>query len=165
MDIKKFQESRSSRKEELRDGYIFLIGEYNQALIAAIQETNPTKQQALISRVLQINKEITEHVRTFIAEINKGTGDFDPKTLEDLTADLVKYQEQYIEIQSNKNRLETLKYIYSFNKGKLESTTNMYNIYLGVLALLIFIILFLVIRTAWSDTVYSTITKPLGGRR
>lgn len=166
MEIREFQESRNARLIEFEQSYDFLKKEYSRALLAAIQEQNPADQQQLISTVLDINSELSRLVSDVLSEVNKGTDGVDPKTLDDLTNDLIIYQQQYQEIQINKDKLQTLKLIYASNKTKLDTVTNMYNIYLGILVLLTFLVLFLVIRTGWSATIYSTVTsQTTGGRR
>lgn len=165
MEIKDFQESRNAQLIEFDKSYDFLKKEYSRSLLAAINEKDPAAQQQLISTVLNINSELSSLVSDILSELNKGTEGVDPKTLDDLTNDLIIYQQQYQQIQMNKDKLQTLKLIYSSNKTKLETVTNMYNIYLGILVLLTFLVLFLVIRTGWSATVYSTVTSQTGGRR
>ena len=165
MEIKDFQDSRNAQLIEFAESYDFLKKEYSRSLLAAINEQDAASQQKLISTVLDINSELSSLVSGVLSELNKGTDGVDPKTLDDLTNDLIIYQQQYQEIKVNKDKLQTLKIIYGSNKTKLETVTNMYNIYLGILVLLTFLVLFLVIRTGWSATVYSTITSPTGGRR
>lgn len=167
MEIKEFQESRNARLIEFEQSYDFLKKEYSRALLAAIQEQDPSSQQELISTVLDINSELSSQVSDILSDLNKGTERVDPKTLDDLTNDLILYQQQYQQIQINKDKLQTLKLIYASNKTKLDTVTNMYNIYLGILVLLTFLVLFLVVRTGWSATVYSTVTSQMttGGRR
>lgn len=165
MEIKDFQDSRNAQLTEFAESYDFLKKEYSRALLAAINEQDAASQQKLISTVLDINSELSSLVSGVLSELNKGTDGVDPKTLDDLTNDLIIYQQQYQEIKVNKDKLQTLKIIYGSNKTKLETVTNMYNIYLGILVLLTVLVLFLVIRTGWSATVYSTITSPTGGRR
>ncbi len=167
MEIKQFQDSRNTQLDEFEKGYNFLKTQYSSSVLAAIQESDPAAQQQLISKILEINSELSDQVRNILTELNKGQDSFNPKTLEDLTADLINYQQQYQEIQKNKDKLQTLKLIYSSSKQKLQDTTTMYNIYLGVLILLTFVVVFLVFKTAWSSvasTVTSTV-QAIGGRR
>lgn len=167
MEIKQFQDSRNTQLADFEKGYNFLKTEYSSSLLAAIQESDPASQQQLISKVLQINSELSDQVRSILTELNKGQDSFNPKTLDDLTADLIQYQQQYQEIQKNKDKLQTLKLIYSSSKQKLDDTTTMYNIYLAVLILLTFVVVFLVFKASWSSvssSITSTVTST-GGRR
>jgi hypothetical protein len=167
MEIKQFQDSRNAKVAEFQKEYNFLKTEYSTNLLAAIQEPDPAAQQKLISTVLQLNTELSNQVRGILTDLNQGSDSFDPKTLEDLTNDLIEYQKQYREIQDNKDKLQTLKLIYSSSKSKLQETQTMYTVYLGALILLTFIVIYLVFRTPGTsivDTVTSTVTQVAGRR-
>lgn len=157
MDIKEFQDSRNAKLAEFQKSYNFLKPQYSSALLAAIQETDPASQQQLISTVLDVNSELSNLLREILGELNKGDTNFNPTTINDLTNDLIEYQKQYQEITQRKNKIQTMKLIYASNRDKLETATNMYNIYLGSLILLIFVIIFLIIRTAWTGNIVSTV--------
>jgi hypothetical protein len=165
MDIKEFQESRISKLAEFQKEYNFLKTQYSSTLLAAIQEPDPEAQQKLVSTLLQLNEELSNQIRSIITDINQGSQSFDPKTLDDLTNDLIEYQKQYHEIQNNKDRLQTLKLIYSTNKSKLEETTFMYNMYLAALIILTFVVIYFVMRTSTVSSVVNTVTTQLGGKR
>jgi len=165
MEIKQFQDSRNSKLAEFEKGYNFLKTQYSSTLLSAIQEPDPAAQQQLISRVLELNGELSSQVRSILSDLNQGSGSFDPKTLDDLTNDLIEYQKQYQEIQNNKDRLQTLKIIYSTNKQKLKETEFMYNMYLAALIVLTLLVIYYVMRTtSISDTV-SSIAVQAGGLR
>jgi hypothetical protein len=165
MDIKEFQQSRNSKLAEFQKEYNFLKTQYSSTLLAAIQEQDPASQQQLISTLLKLNEELSNQVRTIITDINQGSQSFDPKTLDDLTNDLIEYQKQYHEIQNNKDKLQTLKMIYSTNKNKLEETTFMYNMYLAALIILTFVVIYYVMRTSSVSSVVSTVTTQIAGLR
>jgi hypothetical protein len=165
MDIKEFQQSRISKLAEFQKEYNFLKTQYSSTLLAAIQEQDPASQQKLISTLLKLNEELSNQVRTIITDINQGSQSFDPKTLDDLTNDLIEYQKQYHEIQNNKDKLQTLKLIYSTNKGKLEETTFMYNMYLAALIILTFVVIYFVMRTSSVSSVVNTVTTQIAGLR
>jgi len=168
MEIKEFQDSRNTKLADFQKSYNFLKTQYSSTLLSAIQEPDPASQQKLISNVLQINSELSSQIRSILTDLNQGSDSFDPKTLEDLTNDLIEYQKQYHEIQNNKDKLQTLKIIYSSNKEKLQTAETMYNIYLGALILLILIVIFMVIRTPGSivsNTVNTIATQVAGLRR
>jgi hypothetical protein len=157
MDIKNFQDSRNAKLVDFQKSYNFLKIQYSTSLLAAIQETDPASQQQMISTVLNINSELSSLLREILGELNKGDSAFNTTTINDLTSDLIEYQKQYQEITQRKNKLQTLKLIYASNRDKLETATHMYNIYLGSLILLIFVIIYLVMRTAWTGNVVTTI--------
>lgn len=149
MEIKEFQSSRNSALSDFQKMYDSLKSEYSSAVMAAIQEPDPERQQELISRVLSINSDLSNELRQIITDLSKGSGSVPSKTMDELTADLVRYQKEYSDIEKGKNRLQTLKLIHSANQEKLHDTTIMYNIYIGALVLLVFIVGFLVVRTNW----------------
>ena len=157
MDIKQFQDSRNAKLADFEKGYNFLKAQYSSSLLAAIQETDPAAQQQLISTVLNVNSELSNSLREVLGDLNKGDPTFSSTTLNDLTNDLIEYQKQYHEITQRKDKLQTMKLIYASNRDKLETATNMYNIYLGGLVLLIFLIIFLIIRTSWTGNIVSTV--------
>lgn len=157
MDIKKFQDSRDAKLADFQKGYNFLKTQYSSALLAAIQESDPAAQQQLISTVLNINGELSSSLREILGDLNKGDPTFDPTTINELTSDLIEYQKQYHEITQRKDKLQTMKLIYASNRDKLAMATNMYNMYLGGLILLIFIIIFLIIRTSWTGSLVGTV--------
>jgi hypothetical protein len=165
MEIKEFQDSRNAKLEEFQKEYNFLKTQYSSILLAAIQEPDPASQQELVTRVLQVNSELSSLIKGILTDLNQGSDSFNPKTLEDLTNDLIEYQKQYHEIQNNKDKLQTLKIIYGSSKEKLKETVFMYNLYLAALILLVFIIIYLVFRTSSVTEVVNTISKQVAGRR
>ena len=164
MDIKQFQDSRNTKLAEFEKTYNLLKTEYSSNLLSAIKENDPNQQQQLISRILDLNSELSNELRDILNVLNQGSDSFDPKTLDDLTKDLIEYQKQYQHIQQTKDKLQTLKTIYTTNQQKLSEATMMYNIYLGTLIVLCLIVVFMVIRTgAGYDIVgaVSEFTAPL----
>lgn len=157
MDIQQFQDSRNRKLVEFQNSYNSLKTKYSDALLAAIQETDPASQQQLTSVVLSINSELTAQISGILGELTKGAPEFNPTTISQLTADLIDYQKQHQDITQRKNKLQTLKLIYASNRDKLEVARTMYNVYLGALILLVFVIIFLVMRTAWAGTIVSTV--------
>ncbi len=165
MEIKEFQDSRNTKLAEFQKEYNFLKTQYSSTLLSAIQETDPASQQELISRVLQTNSELSSLIRNILTDLNQGANSFNPKTLDDLTNDLIEYQKQYHEIQNNNDKLQTLKMIYSSSKDKLEKTEFMYNMYLVALIILTFLVIFLVMRTSSISETVSSIATQVAGRR
>lgn len=159
MEIKEFRDSRNSRLDEFRESYNSLKSQYSSTLLAAIQEPDPEKQQQLVSEVLGINAELSNELRGIISDLNKKTPGFDPKTLEDLTNDLIEYQKQYHEIQEGKDRLQTLKIIQADNQKKLTETRTMFNVYLIALVVLTLIVALLVLRSPFVTTIGDAVSR------
>lgn len=159
MEIKEFRDSRNSRLEEFRETYNSLKTQYSSTLLSAIQEQDPEKQQELVSEVLQINAELSNELRGIISDLNKKTPGFDPKTLEELTNDLIEYQKQYHEIQKGKDRLQTLKIIQADNKKKLSETRTMFNVYLIALVVLTLLVALLVLRSPFVTTIGDVVSQ------
>jgi hypothetical protein len=151
MEIREFQQERNSALSNFQTTYDALKREYSSAIMAAIEEPDAEKQQELVSRVLSLNAELSSEVRQLITDTTKGSGSVSSKTMDELTADLIQYQKQYSDVEKGKDRLQTLKLIDTSNQQKLNDTTFMYNIYLGALVFLIFIVGFLVVKTNWTD--------------
>jgi hypothetical protein len=160
MEIKQFQNAKNSMLEEFEKNYESLKREYSMAVMDAIEETDPEKQQQLVSRVLSINSDLSNELRNIISDMSKGPGNAPPKTMDGLTSDLIKYQQQYNDVEKGKDRLQTLKLISKSNQDKLSDTSTMFNIYIGVLVFLVFIIGYLVIRTNWRHA-YSAVSSAL----
>jgi len=161
MDVKKFQDSRSAELTRFKKQYQFLKGEYSAALSAAINEPDATQQLTLIQRVQQINAQLAEELHSIISILNKGTDRFQPKELDDLTNDLIKYQKEYAEIEKSKDKVETLKLIRHTTSEKLDSATFMYYVYIAILVALSFYLAWTVLSTTWSQNLKSLFaTKP-----
>lgn len=156
MDVKEFQNTRQNMLDEFNKDYAEFKRFYSQTLLAAIQETDPAKQDELIRQVLVANSAMTELIREMLTNMNKSQDGFDPKTLDELTNDLVQYQKQYQDIQQNKDRYNTLKLIYGENKQRLDSATTMFYVYLIALVLLCIVIVFLIIRAGWMQSLYQS---------
>lgn len=157
MDIQKFRESRSAELSDFKKQYIFLKSEYSSALLSAIQEQDPAKQQELIQQVLSLNSSMTSELRDIIAKINQGANGFDPRELNALTKDLITYQQEYQEIEQTKDKVNTLKRIQQTNNSRLEMASGMYNIYILLIVALALIVTFLVFKTEWVRRVVSTL--------
>jgi len=143
MEIREFRHSRDKKIQEFKDEYNSLKTGYSETLLLAIQETDPSQQQILLNKVLDLNSSLSELLRSFIAEINKGTDKFNPKDLDELMQDLINYQKQYNEIQKSKDKLETLKIIYAQNRDKLKEVTFQYNALIIILILLAIVVFIL----------------------
>ena len=153
MDIKAFTDSRNSQLADFQKQYTYLKLEYSGAVSSAIQETDSEKQNTLIQRALAVNQELSSQLKDILGVLNKGADSFDSKTLSDLTADLISYQKEFQEMQASNDRLSTLKRIHATNSQNLGSAQTMYNVYLGILIFLCIIVVVLVIRASWTQSI------------
>lgn len=153
MDIKEFSDSRNAQLAAFQKQYTYLKSQYSTAVLAAIQETDPEKQQALIQQILAINQELSSQLKEILGLLNKGSDSFDSKTLSDLTSDLISYEKEFQEMQASNDKVSTLKRIQATNSSNLGSAQTMYNIYLGVLIFLCVVLSYLVIKSSWTQTI------------
>lgn len=160
MEIKEFENTRNSKLDDFEKTYDSLKREYTSAVMAAIQETDAEKQQELVSRVLSINSDLSNELRSILSDMYKSSQNVPSKTMDELTNDLIAYQKQYSEIEKGKDRLQTLKLIQKANAEKLNDTSFMYNIYIGALIFLVFIVGYLVFRTNWRQA-YNAVTSAM----
>jgi hypothetical protein len=156
MDVKKFQDLRNTKLSNFEKQYTSLKTQYSAALAAAINEPDLTKREPLVLKVLSINSEMSAAVKDIMSSINEGTEKFDPKTLTDLTNDLIQYQKEYNEISESKDKLQTLKIIQNTTNDNLSNAEWMYNFYLFGLIALIFFVIYLVFNTP-SYSIFSRI--------
>jgi hypothetical protein len=153
MDIKEFSDSRNAQLAAFQKQYTYLKSQYSTAVLAAIQETDPEKQQALIQQILAVNQELSSQLKEILGLLNKGSDSFDSKTLSDLTSDLISYEKEFQEMQASNDKVSTLKRIQATNNSNLGSAQTMYNIYLGVLIFLCVVLSYLVIKSSWTQTI------------
>jgi hypothetical protein len=159
MDVKKFQDSRDAELVGFKKQYQFLKGEYASALSAAIKEPDPSQQIILVQRVQQINAQLADELHSIINILNKGVSGFEPKELDDLTNDLIKYQKEYAEIEKSKDKVDTLKLIRNSTSENLNNATFMYYVYIAILVSLSVYVAYLVLTTSWAQslkTIFST---------
>lgn len=163
MEVKEFRDSREAELSAFQKKYESLKQEYSSALSVAIQEKDASKQDALINKVKQINKQLIDEIRDILAILNKGKTNFDYSTLEELTNELIKYQAEYQEMEKANNRVNTLKMIKSNTLSKLDSQTWSYYLYISILILLCFYIVYLIISASWSKSVVGA-SRGVSGR-
>jgi len=145
MDITKYQKAREAELKAFRQEYDDLKRQYNQLLTQAVYETDPTKQAELVKQILTTNSELAKHVREFI----QGSRDkFDPKMISELTADIVRYQQDYEAIQRSSDKSKALNEILNKEKIELQSVHEQFNWWIGLLLGGIVIILLLIFRTS-----------------
>ena len=82
-------------------------------------------------------------------EFIQGSRDkFDPKMISELTADIIRYQQDYEAIQHASDKSKALNEVLNKEKIELKSIHEQFNIWLGLLLGGIVIVLFLIFRTS-----------------
>ena len=164
MEVRKFQNSRNSKLAEFEKEYSSLKTQYTSALSSAINESDNTKQQSLIQDVLEVNTKMAAAVQEIVSAISQGSETFNPKTIDQLTNDLIKYQKDYQDIKESNDKLETLQIIRNTTNESLSNAEWMYNLYLfGLISLIIFVI-FLIFSTPTQSTfstMMATVSPPI----
>jgi len=151
MDIKNFQDRRNQKLLDFNERFDFLKQEYTQTLNMALLEEDPIKQPILVSRIQQLNTQMTDELREIIKELTKQQDK--EGSIDDLTKQLIQYQKDYAEIQQSQDKLTTLKLIKNSNSQTLNEAQTMYWVYLGGLILLTFLIIFNVFKVSISSSI------------
>jgi hypothetical protein len=166
--MQEFVDSRNTDLQNFQTQYAALKTEYSTAISAAIQETSPAAQNTLIQKVLTTNQNLTETIRDIITKLSQGTDQIDTAILDDLTADLIKYQQDYKNLKTSVDKLQTLKMIQATTTKKLDAAIWAYYVYLAALCILCLVIIMLAIRASWTTNVVKEVTggfKRLVGSR
>lgn len=161
MEIKQFEDSRAKDLDAFNTRFTFLKQEYSVALNSAIAEADPAAQTELISRIQQLNSQMTEELRGMITILSKSP---DQKNIDDLTEELIQYQKDYAEIQQSQDKLTTLKLIKNSTKETLVKAQYTYWIYLGLLIFLCFVVAYQVFKVSISSVVQGvtqSLSRPL----
>jgi len=151
MDIKNFQDTRNQKLLDFNERFDFLKQEYTQALNMTLLEEDPKNQPLLVSRVQQLNTQMTDELREIITELTKQQEQ--EGSIDDLTQQLIQYQKDYAEIQQSQDKLTTLKLIKNSNSQTLNEVQTTYWIYLIALILLTFLIIFNVFKVSLSSSI------------
>jgi hypothetical protein len=161
MEIKQFEDSRAKDLDAFNTRFTFLKQEYSVALNSAIAEADPAAQTELISRIQQLNSQMTEELRGMITILSKSP---DQKNIDDLTEELIQYQKDYAEIQQSQDKLTTLKLIKNSTKETLVKAQYTYWIYLGLLIFLCFVVAYQVFKVSITSVVQGvtqSLSRPL----
>jgi len=151
MDIKNFQDRRNQKLLDFNERFDFLKQEYTQTLNMTLLEEDPTKQSILVSRIQQLNTQMTDELREIITELTKQQEQ--EGSIDELTQQLIQYQKDYAEIQQSQDKLTTLKLIKNSNSQSLNEAQTMYWVYLGGLILLTFLIIFNVFKVSFTSSI------------
>jgi hypothetical protein len=144
MDIVQYQKDRNSELAEFQKEYTDLKVEYTRLLTDAIYESDPEKQSALVDQILSVNSSLLKLVNDFIAS---AAGKYDPKTVADLTQDIINYQKEYTEIKDSKNKASSLQKVLSKQHKQLYNLKHEFNIMLMCLIFGLFVVLILIFTT------------------
>jgi len=154
MDVRQFQHQRDAKLQEFQGSYQHLKQQYNHLLTSAIAEPDPAQQSKLVQQILQVSAELASQVRDFLKSANASP--YDPKSVAELTDELIQYQHQYQDIQNAKNKSETLRRVHEQSTQTLGKTQFQYNLYLGILIFAIVLTLILVMRVPSQNIVTQT---------
>lgn len=161
MDLQVFDDTRKTDLQNFQTQYSALKTQYSTSISAAIQETDPAAQNTLIQKVLTLNQNMSDAIRGIVTKLNQGTSEIDTATVDQLTADLIKYQQDYQTLKQSMDKLQTLKMISATTTDKLMSAVSAYNIYLVALCILSLSVIMLAIRASWSTNIVKEVTGGL----
>ena len=164
MDVtQSFQESRQQKLNDFMSQYSAAKADYDATVTKAIYEQDAGKQQTLVAHVVADNKKMSDALKDFLTNMNSGTDQVNSQTLDGLVQDLVKYQQQYAQLQSGNDQITTLKSIQATTSSNLTNATSMFYMYLFALFFLCLIITFFAIRSAWSSSIVTQVTSAVTG--
>jgi hypothetical protein len=158
MDVKAFEKTRSDKLESYKKEYNNFKRDYSTTVDAAIQEADPKQQNELIQNVLSINSQMSDFLRTMIEDVNKGDSSINSTTVQELTAELVKYQQEFQAVKESEDKIKTLKILQGTTLGLAAEAVRTYYIYLAVIAILILICVYFAIKTAWATSFVQSMT-------
>lgn len=165
MDINRYQVDRQQELERFQKNYADMKKQYSELLSKAIT-SDPKIQSEVIRQVLSVNSNLAQHVRDFIQESG---AKFDPSMISKLTADIIKFQKEYEEIQKSDDKTRALDGILNKERNFLKDLHSQFNIFLGLLLAMIVVILGLIFKTsitqmsrAAEDLLSSTSSSDLG---
>jgi hypothetical protein len=145
MDLLKYQTDRETDLQGFRKDYDDLKVQYRRVLLEAVYEKDPAAQAGLIKQVLDTNAELSTHIREFLGKPNNT---FDPKTVSDLTEDIVKYQKEYSDIRNSEHKVNTVRSILTRKETELDAVQMQFNVLLALLGLGILVLIILIFRSA-----------------
>jgi hypothetical protein len=121
---------------------------------AAIQEGDPKAQNDLIQAVLSMNTELSEFLRGMIGDISRGDKSINSASVDELNAELVKYQQEFEEVKKSQDIIKTLRKLRATNQGLADGAVRTYYIYLTIIGILIVICVYFTISTAWTSSLF-----------
>ena len=158
MDVKAFEKERATKLNDYKKEYEFMKRDYSITVDAAIQEGDPKEQNDLIQKVLSINSDLSEYLRSVIEDLNKGDSSINSTTVTELNAELIKYQKEFQAVKESEDKIKTLKILQATSLGLADSAIKTYYIYLAVIVVLILVCVYLIIKTSWMPSFAQTMT-------
>jgi DNA-dependent RNA polymerase auxiliary subunit epsilon len=149
MDIQKYQKDREQDLAVFEREYDNLKSQYSSYLTQAVHETDTKKQAELVKQILSVNSSLAQHVREFISTSN---GKFNKELITKLTEDIIRYQQEYQQIQNASNKTSTLEGIRNKQKNDLNALYTKFDMWLYVLLGLIAVVILLLLRTTIVQT-------------
>lgn len=137
MDIRQYQLDREQDFQVFKTQYDDLKARYISSLTQAVYDSSK------IQDVLNANKSLVELVTAFIAE---SQDKFDTKTIEDLTQQIILYQQEYQKIKNSHEKSKTLIEILNKENSRLEYIQTEFNTYLWILLGCIIFLIYLIFR-------------------
>jgi len=145
MDIQKYQKDREQDLAVFEREYNTLKSQYSSYLTQAVHETDPKKQAELVKQILGVNSSLAQHVREFISTSN---GKFNKELIAKLTEDIIRYQQEYQQIQNASNKTSTLDGLLNKQKNDLDALYTKFDMWLYILLGLIAVVILLLFRTS-----------------
>jgi outer membrane receptor for Fe3+-dicitrate len=137
MDIRQYQLDREQDFQAFKTQYDDLKARYISSLTQAVYDSSKVQD------VLDANKSLVTLVTEFIAE---SQDKFDTKTIEDLTQQIILYQQEYQKIKDSREKSKTLIEILNKENSRLEYIQTEFNTYLWILFGCIVFLIFLIFR-------------------
>ena len=152
MDIKTFYNERQTKLQEFQNEYNELKIQYKNSLQQYLEDSSK------LQGVLDVNKQLNDLITEFIG---KSGSKFDEQTINDLTNDIILYQQQYKELKNSKNSNEKAQQILNSETITLNDLKYKYNIFLGIFIICILIIIFYIFITPKQSILVSLKSQPL----
>jgi len=158
MDVKAFEKARTEKLEGYNKEYSEKKRDYTVTMDAAIQEGDPRQQNELIQNVLSINSELSEFLRSMIQDVTQGDNSINSATVNQLNAELIKYQQEFQAVNDSEDKIRTLKMLQATNSGLVSTALRTYYMYLAAIVVLILICVYFTIKTSWATSLTQTMT-------
>jgi len=152
MDIKTFYNERQTKLQEFQNEYNELKIQYKNSLQQYLEDSSK------LQGVLDVNKQLNDLITEFIG---KSGSQFDEQTINDLTNDILLYQQQYKELKNSKNSNEKAQQILNSETITLNDLKYKYNIFLGIFIFCILIIIYYIFITPKQSILVSLKSQPL----
>lgn len=152
MDIKTFYNERQTKLQEFQNEYNELKIQYKNSLQQYLEDSSK------LQSVLDVNKQLNDLITEFIG---KSGSQFDEQTINDLTNDILLYQQQYKELKNSKNSNEKAQQILNSETITLNDLKYKYNIFLGIFIICILIIIYYIFITPKQSILVSLKSQPL----